>query len=124
LTTGSTAQARDVLEHLRNGTGHRADAQSEVHTVLEARFALLWCFERILVGRRSLTGQQKWNDTGVAPYNMIRPTPEGGANHNPLSTASTSSAQDRGNLRDEPCDRVRQPLRGGVAQLQLGEGPC
>ncbi|MCX5206910.1 hypothetical protein OG897_36605 [Streptomyces sp. NBC_00237] len=66
LTSGSTAQARDVLEHFRTHTGYRAHARSEVHTVLEAYFALLWCFERILVGRRSLTGQQKWNDTAPA----------------------------------------------------------
>lgn len=72
LTTGDTARARDVLEHFRSGTRyHEPDpdgtpSSAETQAVLDAYFALLWCFERILVGRRSLTNQQEWNDTGPA----------------------------------------------------------
>ncbi|WP_435208535.1 hypothetical protein [Streptomyces sp. bgisy034] len=72
LTTGATARARDVLEHFRSGTRYRETGPDGLpHTagtqeVLEAYFALLWCFERILIGRRSLTKQQAWNDTGPA----------------------------------------------------------
>ncbi len=72
LTTGATAQARDVLEHFRMGTRYHEPSPAglppaaETQTVLEAYFALLWCFERILIGRRSLSRQQDWNDTGPA----------------------------------------------------------
>lgn len=72
LTTGSTAQARDALEHFRNGTRYRQTGPDDhpleegTQEVLEAYFTLLWCFERILVGRRSLTGQQEWNNTAPA----------------------------------------------------------
>ncbi|MET9087518.1 hypothetical protein ABZX77_37515 [Streptomyces sp. NPDC004237] len=70
LTTGATARARDVLEHFRSGSRYRESGPDALpytegtQEVLEAYFALLWCFERILVGRRSLTKQQLWNDTG------------------------------------------------------------
>ncbi|MEV8406426.1 hypothetical protein AB0R12_11570 [Streptomyces niveus] len=72
LTTGATAEARDVLEHFRNGTRYREAALdnpppvTETHEILQAYFALLWSFERILIGRRSLTKQQHWNDTASA----------------------------------------------------------
>ncbi|PJJ04203.1 hypothetical protein BX264_4607 [Streptomyces sp. 2333.5] len=72
LTTGATAQARDVLEHFRSGTRYHGPGRDGLpqaagtQEVLEAYFALLWCFERILIGRRSLTKQQAWNDTGPA----------------------------------------------------------
>ncbi|WP_033328665.1 hypothetical protein [Streptomyces yerevanensis] len=72
LTTGATAQARDVLEHFRSGTRYHEPGPDGLppaagtQEVLEAYFALLWCFERILIGRRSLTKQQDSNDTGPA----------------------------------------------------------
>ncbi|GGT26713.1 hypothetical protein GCM10010222_80620 [Streptomyces tanashiensis] len=72
LTTGTTAEARDVLEHFRSGTRYRETGPNnpppiaETHEILQAYFALLWCFERILIGRRSLTKQQNWNDTASA----------------------------------------------------------
>ncbi|MFJ9362146.1 hypothetical protein [Streptomyces mirabilis] len=72
LTTGPPAQARDVLEHFRSGTRYHEPGPDGLppatgtQEVLEAYFTLLWCFERILIGRRSLTGQQAWNDTSPA----------------------------------------------------------
>jgi hypothetical protein len=72
LTTGATAQARDVLEHFRSGTRYnetgpdRLPATAETQEVLGAYFALLWCFERILIGRRALSRQRDWNDTAPA----------------------------------------------------------
>ncbi|WP_411108689.1 hypothetical protein [Streptomyces sp. c-19] len=61
-----------ITEHFRNGTRYRAAESSnpapvaETHEILQAYFALLWCFERILIGRRSLTKQQNWNDIASA----------------------------------------------------------
>ncbi|WP_406502369.1 hypothetical protein [Streptomyces sp. NBC_01602] len=72
LTTGTTAHARDVLEHFRSGTRYHQPGPDGLpptagtQEVLEAYFALLWCFERILIGRRTLSEQQNWNDTGPA----------------------------------------------------------
>ncbi|MET8507582.1 hypothetical protein ABZV60_23455 [Streptomyces sp. NPDC004787] len=72
LTTGTTAQARDVLEHFRSGTRYQESSSddlpptAETQKVLEAYFTLLWCFERILVGRRVLVFQARRNQTGSA----------------------------------------------------------
>lgn len=72
LTTGATAQARDVLEHFRSDTRYHEvgpdglPRTTGTQEVLEAYFALLWCFERILIGRRTLSRQHYWNDTGRA----------------------------------------------------------
>lgn len=49
LTTGSVAEARNQLTVFRLGSGPY-DA-----TVLSAYFTLLWCFERVLRGRQSMT---------------------------------------------------------------------
>lgn len=72
LTSGATAKARDVLEHFRSSTRYHEPGPdglpnaSGTQEVLEAYFALLWCFERILIGRRTLRRQRSWNDTGPA----------------------------------------------------------
>ncbi|MGP3941859.1 hypothetical protein [Streptomyces sp. 6N106] len=61
-----------MLEHFRSGTRYHdpgpdgLPATAGTQEVLEAYFALLWCFERILIGRRTLSKQQDWNDTGPA----------------------------------------------------------
>jgi len=66
LTTGATAQARDVLEHFRSGTRYHEPGPAglpptaSTQEVLEAYFALLWCFERILIGRRTLSRVGDW----------------------------------------------------------------
>lgn len=72
ITTGDSARARDVLEHFRSGTRYHEMGSdglpptAQTQEVLEAYFTLLWSFERILIGRRSLTRQQAWNDTSPA----------------------------------------------------------
>lgn len=59
LTTGDVVLARDVL-----GTYRRSPAEgvgAELSEVLKAYFVLLWCFERILAGRRAMSRRRRAN---------------------------------------------------------------
>lgn len=122
LTTGATAQAREVLEHFRNGTRYQdtgPDTQppsAGTQEVLEAYFALLWCFEPILIGRRSLTNQQDWNDTGPAVTfldDLLAWHLKGWAERWPAVRAALKAPGRVPNLRDHDslcsfCDLVEQ----------------
>ncbi|MGE7437562.1 hypothetical protein [Kitasatospora sp. NPDC001175] len=63
LVSPQISDARDALEFYRRAE-ERDLARTEV--VLPNYFAILWCFEAILIGRRSLIGQRRLNGTGPA----------------------------------------------------------
>jgi hypothetical protein len=57
LTTGEVAAARDTLGRIAHGTRTLAGSPSDavaVQEALRAWFTLLWCFERIQAGRRTI----------------------------------------------------------------------
>ncbi|GAJ81478.1 hypothetical protein NBRGN_038_01490 [Nocardia brasiliensis NBRC 14402] len=63
LVSAQMCEVRDALEAYRRAAQRsRRDAKD----ILPSYFALLWCFEGILVGRRSLVRQWKLNGTGPA----------------------------------------------------------
>lgn len=59
LTTGEVVQARvNLIAYLR----HPGESSEElVQGTLASYYVLLWCFERILTGRRVLSRSRKWN---------------------------------------------------------------
>ena len=63
LTVGETATARSALEFYRRAGTREA---KETREVLDAYFALLWCFSGVRVGRRHLVEQRRINNTGPA----------------------------------------------------------
>ncbi|MEU9617383.1 hypothetical protein AB0D56_38655 [Streptomyces sp. NPDC048209] len=63
LVSPQMSGARDALEFYRRAQD-RDLARTEA--VLASYFAVLWCFEGILIGRRSLVGQRRLNGTGAA----------------------------------------------------------
>ncbi|MEY9935284.1 hypothetical protein ABH926_009959 [Catenulispora sp. GP43] len=62
LTTGPFAEARDLLGAVVFGKA--APAGKSVDDVRQAYFTLLWCFERIEGGRRSMADRHPVNNAG------------------------------------------------------------
>ncbi|WP_371601197.1 hypothetical protein [Streptomyces sp. NBC_00564] len=59
LTTGEVVRARvNLIAYLRN-PGESSDEL--VQEALGSYYVLLWCFERILAGRRVLNRSRRWN---------------------------------------------------------------
>lgn len=64
LTNGEAARCRLVLQaYLEDET---VDGEAAAREILATYFSLLWTFERILAGRRSLVRQQPWAATKPA----------------------------------------------------------
>ncbi|MGX1776728.1 hypothetical protein ACWIGW_31760 [Nocardia brasiliensis] len=63
LTSPQMCDARDALEGYRRAPQRTRSATKDI---LPTYFALLWCFEGVLVGRESLIGQKRMNGTEPA----------------------------------------------------------
>ncbi|MGW0734529.1 hypothetical protein [Streptomyces sp. NPDC002851] len=66
LTTGDVAKARDLLESFGRGARPQDADGAYAATVRDAYFTLLWCFERVWAGRRSLVADQNHQETRAA----------------------------------------------------------
>lgn len=63
LTSPQMCDARDVLEEYRRAPQR---TRSTTKDILPTYFAMLWCFEGVLIGRESLLGQKRMNGTEPA----------------------------------------------------------